>query len=409
MSNPLASTAAPTTDTAFVPRPLPRLDRALAVLRSAGVPLPARKEGLAALTGLSKDLLRFGEAEVTTIVRVLSETQLFNELVRTQLNGTSAGERYVKIAEDFDSIRRDSKRMLQQMEDGKLSIADRLGNSWIRIRRGDINDRFNRIRETATDIHRASEDTVARMRSILEAYGEVRLGLQESRILSSTVRDRAREAFQAAQGELTVAAAALQGIIDAQGEARAVQEATLARDIRLQEVQEAERRFQMAEDLFNNLSIAYNAGDAIMVRIRQTADVQQRVWTQSVTFFGTNESVLTALSVSTIHLRSLHETTQGHKALKDGINEAIKDLASTGTKVLEAGLREGYGPTVDAAAVRELIESIVTYQEQSYAIKDEMRQLAQANEAEIHKVTEEGRKRLTHLLANPPPSAAAIR
>lgn len=389
----------------FVPRPLGKIDKALSIVRSAGIPIPSRKNAGVALTGLVKDLLPYGETEVTAIVRTLNEIQVFNEIVRGQLDETSVGERYEQIAKDFTSIREDAKRMLEQIEDGNLSLSERLQNSWMSLTRGSINSRFERIRASATDIHRASENTIARMRAILEGYGEARIGLQEARILADEIRKKAREALEEGQTELTQATANLSKLNEAGAEAGEINQAELARDVAMRHAQEAERRYQIAEDLYNNLSIAYNAGDAIMVRVRQTSDVQERVWSQSVTFFGTNETVLTALSASFTQLKSLHESTQGHKALRDGVNEALKDLASTGTSIMEEGLREGYGPTVSAESVKALVESIVSFQERSFAIKGEMRQLAAENERTIHEVTEGGRKRLAQLLANPPESS----
>lgn len=401
MSQTLPTTTKTTAVEGFQPRPLSRIDRALTIIRKAGVPLPSNEGGTVAISGLAKDLLPFGDSDVTAVVRTLNQIQVFNEIVRNHLDQSSVGERYVQIAKDFNSIRDDSKRMLSQIEDGKLSIADRLGNSWMMIRRGPINKRFNRIRTTAIDIQRAGEDTISRLRAILTGYGEARLGLQEARICADNIRKKATAAWDQAKADLQARQDELGRLREAGAEAGTINQAELARDEAMAAAHEGERRFQIAEDLYNNLSIAYEAGDAIMTRVRQTSDVQERVWSQSVTFFSTNETVLTALSASYTGLKSLHETTQGHKAMKDGINEALGDLAATGTTVMEAGLREGYGPTINAEQVKKLVDSIVEFQERSYAIKDEMRQLATENEQEVRRVMNDGRERLTRLLAGP--------
>src|SRR5690606_26153028 len=133
----------------------------------------------------------------------------------------------------------------------------------------------------------SSEDTIARMRAILEGYGEARLGLQEARILADDIRKRAQASLAQAQEALAQAMQALTALGERDTAAREVAEAELKRDLAMREAQEGERRAQIAEDLYNNLSIAYNTGDAIMVRVKQTSDIQERVWSQSVTFFGT--------------------------------------------------------------------------------------------------------------------------
>ena len=390
----------------FVPRPMGRMDKAMSMIRNAGIPIPSGENSTVSVGGLAKDLLPFGEAEVTAVVRTLNQIQIFNEIVRNNLDQVSTGERYVQIAKDFNSIREDSKRMLAQIEDGKLGIGGRLQNSWMVVTRGPINKRFNRIRTTAMDIHRASEDVVGRLRGILTGYSEARMGLQEARILTDGIRKKAKAAWEAAQNDLETKNNELTRLTAEGSDDGSKNHALLARDEALRAVKEAERRFQIAEDLYNNLSIAYEAGDAIMVRIGQTADVQERVWSQSVTFFGTNEVVLTALSASFTGLKSLHETTQGHEAMKAGINEAIGDLASTGTTIMEAGVRSGYGPTIQAEQVKKLVDSIVAFQERSAEIKDEMRALTTKNEQEMREVTEDGRQRLTKLLVAPPRSSA---
>lgn len=399
-SRPTAvATATPTQIDAFTPRPMGRVEKGMMILRNVGVPLPQAENSSVSAAALLKDLAVFGEADVVAVVRTLQSLQVFNEVVRTQLDHASVGERYVRIAKDFTSIREDSKRMLQQVEDGKLTLADRVQNSWMQIRRGSINSRFNRIRTNVIDVHRASEDILARLRAILEGYVEARGGLQEARLVADTLRSKAKTAWDEAKQALVAANADLKAKQEAGADARAITMAEIARDEALQATKQGERRWQIAEDLFNNLSTAYNTGDVIMGRISQAAEVQERVWQQSVSFFGTNENVLTALSASFTQLRSLHEITQGHKALKDGVKESIEDLASAGTTVMEAGLREGYGPTITAESVKKLIDSIVSFQERSFAIKDEMRALASANEAELTRVTSEGRERIAKLLS----------
>lgn len=402
MSNPSAVTTKlkSTIESGFKPRPLGRIEKGLMVLKNAGVPVPNAEDSSISVTGMVRDLTRYGEPEVVAVVRTLDQISRFNEVVRNQLDQSSAGDRYVKIAKDFTSIRQDSKRMVDQIEDGKLTLGDRLANSWMIATRGPINKRFENIRRNVITIHRVSESEIARMRAISEGYVEARAGLGEARILAVDIRDRAQADLEAKKAVLSEAQARLKEAQDAGQDVRATAELELARDAALQDVNETGRLAQIAEDLFNNLSIAYNTGDVVMGRIQQAQEVHERVFNQSVMFFKTNESVLTALSASFTQLRSLHETTQGHKVLKDGVNDALKDLATTGTAIMEAGLREGYGPTITADSVKALVDSIVSFQERSFAIKDEMRVLAAQNEQEIQKITEDGRNRLVELLAN---------
>ena len=109
-----------------------------------------------------------------------------------------------------------------------------------------------------------------------------------------------------------------------------------------------------------------------MTRLLQTTNAKERVYQQAVSFFGTNETVLTALSASFTGLFGLHETTQTVEAMKEGVSQSLEVLADMGGKVQEAALRTGYGPTIRADAVKKLVDSVVSYQTHSIEIIDEM-------------------------------------
>jgi len=61
-----------------------------------------------------------------------------------------------------------------------------------------------------------------------------------------------------------------------------------------------------------------------MARLNQTTSAKERVYKQAITFFGTNESVLTALTASFSGLFGLHESTKTLEAMKDGVSKNLK-------------------------------------------------------------------------------------
>jgi hypothetical protein len=129
----------------------------------------------------------------------------------------------------------------------------------------------------------------------------------------------------------------------------------------------------------------------------QTTSTKERVYAQAVSFFGTNEIVLTALKASFTGLHGLHESTEALEAMKAGIEKSLDTLSEVGGKVQEAALRAGYGPTVRAEAVKKLVESVVSFQERSRAIIEEMRELATRNAEEIRVAVEDGKRRMSAL------------
>ncbi|MEJ2563782.1 MAG: lyase family protein [Anaerolineales bacterium] len=118
---------------------------------------------------------------------------------------------------------------------------------------------------------------------------------------------------------------------------------------------------------------------------------------QAVTFFSTNETVLTALSASFTGLFGLHESTRTVEAMKEGMSESLETLADIGGQIQEAAVKAGYGPTIRADAVKKLVASVVAFQTRSRELIEEMRQKSTANAREIREAVEDGKRRLARL------------
>jgi len=166
----------------------------------------------------------------------------------------------------------------------------------------------------------------------------------------------------------------------------------------LRRLQAEEKRYQVAKDLSDNITIGYNTSEVVMARLVQTTNAKERIYAQSVSFFGTNEIVLTALTASFTGLHGLHESTETLNAMKRGVDQSLEVLAEIGSEVQEAATKAGYGPTVSAASVKVLVDSVVAYQERSQAIIAEMRTLATKNSEEIREAVEDGKRRMTALV-----------
>jgi hypothetical protein len=192
--------------------------------------------------------------------------------------------------------------------------------------------------------------------------------------------------------------AALKGVEAHQGEDMAERaKLEMARDEKVRALQIEEKRYQIAKDLSDNLTISYNTSEVVMARLMQTTNAKERVYAQAVSFFSTNEVVLTALTASFTGMFGLHEATQTVEAMKEGVSRSLEDLADIGGKVQEAAVKAGYGPTVRADAVKKLVDSVVTWQTKSHEIIDEMRKQSTANAAEIRDAVEDGKRKLARL------------
>ena len=370
------------------------LDKALSQIRDLG--LMPEKADEAPVVALLEKLTDLDEAKVVAIARTLSQASIFNDIVREQVSEMNVGERYNDITESFDSIRSDAKRMVEQVEDGDIDTFERISNVWMKVTRGDIASRFDEIKKTYLEVASDSRDQIQREEVILEAYQDFRGAIKQSEIYALDILKQAEGVWNVNKGALQQANDTVTAFTGEDLAERAKLE--LARDQRMRELQASEDRFQISKDISDNLTVSYNTSEVVMARLMQTNSAKQRVYKQAITFFGTNESVLTALTASFTGLFGLHESTQALEAMKEGVSKSLEDLADIGGKVQEAAVKAGYGPTIRADAVKKLVDSVVNFQERSREIIDEMRVLSTNNAEEIRVSVEDGKQRMAKII-----------
>src|SRR5690554_4384482 len=375
--------------------PLQYLDKALSGLRNLGLVPTETSSNEAPIVALLDEISDLDEERIVAITRTLAQASLFNDVVREQVEAMSVGTRYEQIAQSFNSIRDDAKGLVDQIEDGKITTFERLSNMWMKFTRGDIADRFDKIKKTYLDVTTDAQDQIRRERLILESYQDFRGALKQSEVLAFEVLKKAEAEVAAAQQVVAERNAEVKAYTGEEPAERARLE--LARDEAVRVLQNSDARYQIAKDLSDNLTISYNTSEVVMARLMQTTTAKQRVRQQAISFFGTNETVLTALTASFTGLYGLHESTQTLEAMKEGVSQSLETVAEMGGKVQEAALRAGYGPTIRADAVKKLVDSVVNYQERSYEIIDEMRDASSKNAQEISEAVEDGKRRLADL------------
>jgi hypothetical protein len=369
------------------------LDKALGGLRELGL-LKGDSDPVPIITLLDQ-ISDLDEDKVAAIARTLDQASYFNEVVREQVSGIKVGERYEGITTAFNSIRDDSKALVDQYADGKINTMERLSNVWMKMTRGSIAERFEKIKTLYLDVAGETKNQIEREQLILEAYMDFRGAMKNSEVLSFDVLKKAQGEMEDAKTAVGAAVAAIEGYSGDDLAAKARLE--LSRDEALRALQNSDKRFQVAKDLSDNLTIGYNTSEVVMSRLVQMKNAKQRVYAQSISFFGTNEVVLTALTATMTGMHGLHESTQSLNAMKKGMNESLEVLAEIGDKVQDAALEAGYGPTISAAAVKKLLDAVVGYQERSQEIIAEMRVMATDNSAEIRMIVEDGKRRMTRL------------
>ncbi len=377
------------------PTALQYLDKAVGNLRQLGL-MPEKQAEPTPIVALLNQISDLQPDKVAAIARTLDQMSNFNEVVREHVAAITVGARYEAITEAFNSIRDDAKSLVDQYADGKISTMERVGNVWMKFTRGDIAGRFRRIKDIYLDVQDETKLQIEKERLILEAYLDFRGAMKQSEVLALEVLKTAEGKLEERKAAMSAAAAEVAAFAGEDPAERAKLE--LSRDERLRELQAEEKRYQVAKDLSDNITVGYNTGEVIMARLVQTTNAKERIYAQSVSFFGTNEIVLTALTATFTGMHGLHESTQTLEAMKKGVDQSLETLAEIGGKVQEAATKAGYGPTISAAAVKKLVDSVVNYQERSLTIIAEMRKLATENSKEIRDAVEDGKKRLAHLI-----------
>ena len=370
------------------------LDRAVSGLKALGINWSTAQD--APVVPLLDKLQKYDNKRIMGIATTMQQSSAFNAAVREQIKGMDISTRYADIASRFDSIRTDSQEMVEYMADGKLDFSERLKMSWMKMRRGSIPDRFEGIRKDYLEVAASANDQIVRENAILEAYRDFRMALKASEADAQEVLKTATAAL--AERKLALEAANTKVEQYAGTDEAEKVRIELARDEALRAVQDEDKTYQIAKDIADDLKTSYNTAELVFARLQQTHTVKERLYQRAVTFFSTNEVVFTGLAASFTSMAGLNEATQTMEQMKAGMNAGLEALASSGTQQLEAGLRAGYGSTLQTSSVKALAESVVEFQSSSLKLIEELRAESTRTAAEIEAATEDSKRRFTALL-----------
>jgi len=371
------------------------LDQAVEVLDRFGISVG--KEEPSELINLLEQVRDLDEAKVLAIGRVIQHMSTFNTMVRENVENIVVGNRYLDITKQFDSIREDSKTLLDQLEDGKISITEKMSNLWMRLRRGTPSDRFDELFGIYKEVSKDTKDQLTREQTIMNGYIDFRFALKEAEVLARDLVELQIPNLQNSQQALADAQANVDGFTgDDDGDRSRLE---LKRDEARHAYENEDRRYQLVKDIAENLSIGYDVGETLVTKLKQTHDVKEQVYRRAVTFFTTNEHVFTILGTVYTSSYGLNEVTQATEAMKEGVNKGLEDIADLSRDLERAALRAGYGSTISPDSVQKLVDAISSYQVESLEMIAELRKESEANAKEIRKVVEEGKHRFQDTLA----------
>ncbi|MGZ8349488.1 MAG: hypothetical protein ACXWU2_05620 [Allosphingosinicella sp.] len=362
-------------------------------LRNLGIVPPKAVE--APINGILQRISDLDQDKIAIIARTLGQAGVFNEVVRDQTAAMAIGERYRQIARQFDSIRDDAKAMVDQLADSRIDLVERFRNAWMKVARGDIADRFDAIKVTYIDVTNSTKDQVNRETIILDAYRDFRGALKHAEVLALEVLRTAQGKLDAAKAELAKASqavAAFSGSEPAErarhlprrasaphpgrGKALSDRQGPLGQpDHRLQHVRSdhgaaaADHQRQGARLL---------AGRDVLLHQRLGPYRPQGVFHRDV------------------WSARVDAVARGHEG-----GHVEEPGGSRGDRRSGRRSRRSGRVRADhrADAVKKLVDSVVTFQERSLEIVNEMRTLSTQNSAEIRDALEDGKRRIARLVA----------
>lgn len=368
-------------------------DQAMTTLAKIGLSIKPQPSASSMVIPLIERLEKIDPDNALSIARTMQVSSDFNEVVLKEISSLDIGGRFIQIAEQFDSIRDDTTQMVNWMEDSKLDWREQLQMRWMHLRRGTVTDRFESIKKTFTDVIASTNQHIAKETSVLNGYQQFRFAIKEAEAASAVILAKSQAKLTASQDAAALAEAQIKSAPDEQAKSKM----ELERDVALAELKSSDQDYQIAKDLFENLKISYNTSEVVFARLQQNLDMKQRIQQRSITFFGTNEIVFTALAAAFTSTQGLAESTHALEQLQTGVNKSIESLATIGTKQLEASVKAGYGATISAQSIKLLADSIVDYQSNLTGMVTQLRDESSLNATEIEQHTNHAKERFIAL------------
>ncbi|HEC53811.1 MAG TPA: merozoite surface protein 3b [Gammaproteobacteria bacterium] len=371
------------------------LDRALTGLRTLGINLLQPVPDAPVLVLLDR-VAQYDTAKVTAIAAVLQQSTTFNSVVREQIAGMDISTRFMDITQSFTSIREDAAAMAGWMDDGRLDTLEKLKLSWMNLRRGSIPSRFSEIRENYLQVCKSANDQISRETVILEAYLDFRMAMKAAEVdaqqvlaLAGQVLEQRTQALNEANAQVTAAETL------APAERAALE---LRRDEAVRALQDEDKRYQIVKDIADDLKVGYNTAEMVFARINQVHVIKERQYQRMVSFFSTNEVVLTGLAVSFTSNSGLAEATNTLNATTEGISKGLEALGSTGNTQLEAAVKASYGSTIKVDSVRALADATLSFQTDMHGLTETYRAESSNASRDIAEAVEEAKRKFAALL-----------
>src|SRR3989344_1863917 len=367
------------------------LQKALQVLDKFGIQIQKGEDSQ--LATILQEVVSVDQPSVLAIAETLQYMSTFNQMVRDNVEDMNVSQRYQQISEAFASIREDSKKLVDQLADGEISLAERTQQMWMKFMRGTPHKRFENVKKIYEHVTHDTADQLKKEDMILDGYMDFRFALKDAETLAYKVMEAELKILNDSKTKFESAKNAYDNAVSDNSSEQVKSRLQLSRDEADRVVVEEDRKYQLLKDLSEDLKTGYNMGEVLVARLKQTHDLKDRVYRRAVSFFTNNEHVFTIMDACYTASYGLHEATQTMEELKDGINKGIEDVASLGRELDKAALKAGYGTTFNVASVKLLVDAIVSFQTESAEEIAQLRKESAESVKQIEVIVEAGKKR----------------
>jgi hypothetical protein len=225
---------------------------------------------------------------------------------------------------------------------------------------------------------------------------DFRLAMKTAEVDAQQVLAIAGQSLQECTSALDTANATVAAAANQEPAQRAALE--LQRDEAVRALQNEDKRYQIVKDIADDLRVGYNTAELVFARISQVHVVKERQYQRMVSFFSTNEVVLTSLAVSFTANQGMAEATHTLNATTDGISKGLEALGEIGNQQLGAAVKASYGSTIRVDSVRALAQATLDFQNDMQGLTETYRAESSKAALEISNAVEDAKRAFAALL-----------
>ena len=154
-----------------------------------------------------------------------------------------------------------------RLQDGKISFGEKFSNLWMKLSRGTPHDRFEKIADTYRDVCKDTREQLDIENDVMDAYIDFRFAIKEAEVLAQELLEVQKETVGAKKTSFEEAGKATEA---SKAEGSEKSQLQLKRDEAMEAFNKEDRSYQLIKDVAEDLKVAYNVGETLITKLKQT-------------------------------------------------------------------------------------------------------------------------------------------